>query len=73
MSHICHWQGCKTAVPPKLFMCAKHWFMLPHGLRRQIWATYRAGQEIDKRPSAEYMAAAEAVQEWIRSEKVALT
>jgi hypothetical protein len=38
-------------------MCARHWRMVPKHIQREIWATYRPGQEIDKRPSAEYMAA----------------
>ena len=40
-------------------MCKRHWFMLPKALRDEIWRTYRPGQEIDKNPSAEYMAAFE--------------
>jgi hypothetical protein len=31
--------------------------MVPSDIKREIWRTYRPGQEIDKRPSAEYMAA----------------
>jgi hypothetical protein len=31
--------------------------MLPKRLRDRIWATYRPGQERDKRPSPEYMEA----------------
>jgi len=38
-------------------MCAQHWFMLPQSIRDEVWKTYRPGQEIDKRPSAAYMAA----------------
>lgn len=41
--------------------------MLPKILRDKIWNTYRRGQEIDKRPSEEYLSAAEEVQEWIRN------
>lgn len=44
--------------------CKTHWFRLPSRLRSRIWATYRPGQEVDKRPSAEYLSAAAAVQEW---------
>lgn len=45
--------------------CKAHWFTLPKVLRDRIWATYRRGQEITKRPSAEYIQAAKDVQEWI--------
>jgi hypothetical protein len=65
MTHHCHWPGCPKAVPPKLWGCREHWFRLPAHLRKRIWATYQPGQEITKTPSAEYLAAAHAVQEWI--------
>ncbi len=65
MKHLCHWPGCEIEVPPKLWGCSKHWFSLPVGLRRAIWATYRPGQEITKDPSPEYIAAAREVREWI--------
>lgn len=65
--HFCHWIDCRQQVPPKLFMCRAHWFALPASLRSAIWRTYRPGQEQDKRPSPEYIAAAKAVQEWIKS------
>lgn len=45
--------------------CKGHWFALPKHLRDRIWATYRRGQEVTKRPSPEYIEAAIAVQKWI--------
>ena len=65
MSHTCHWPGCSVAVPPKLWGCKEHWFKLPRSLRMKIWAYYRPGQEIDKRVSDEYLAAALEVRAWI--------
>jgi hypothetical protein len=65
IKHTCHWPGCGVEVPPKLWGCKSHWFKLPKQLRDKIWATYRSGQEIDKNPSAEYLAAATEVQKWI--------
>jgi hypothetical protein len=38
-----------------MFMCKKHWFMVPTSLRTQVWATYRIGQEITKTPSKAYV------------------
>lgn len=67
--HTCHWPGCDVVVPPRLWGCAHHWFELPVALRKEIWATYRPGQEITKTPSAEYIAAAKKVQAWIRSQQ----
>lgn len=63
--HHCHWPGCTVEVPPVLWGCKPHWFSLPRHLRDEIWRTYRRGQEITKSPSAEYIAAAKAVQDWI--------
>lgn len=63
--HHCHWPGCNTVVPPKMWGCKNHWFTLPQNLRNAIWNTYRPGQEIDKNPSAEYLKAAGDVQKWI--------
>lgn len=56
MKHSCHARNCGIQVPPKLFMCRKHWFMVPKYLRDSIWATYTPGQESRKRPSAAYLA-----------------
>lgn len=42
------------------------------GLRAKIWATYKPGQEISKTPSAEYLAVAKQVQEWIETYNVEL-
>ncbi len=63
--HTCHWPGCTTEVRPAVWGCKRHWRALPAPLQRLIWATYRPGQEQDKRPSADYIAAARQVQDWI--------
>lgn len=65
--HHCHWPGCGKEVPPAMWGCKEHWFMLPKHLRDLIWDTYVPGQEKTMDPSGEYMEAAEAVQEWIRA------
>lgn len=58
MPHLCHALGCQVAVPPKLLMCRRHWFMVPRELQRGVWAEYRPGQEVDKNPTSEYLLAA---------------
>jgi len=63
--HGCHWPGCREQVPPAMWGCKKHWFMLPKYLRDKVWAAYAPGQEIDFTPSAEYLAVAEEVHQWI--------
>jgi hypothetical protein len=66
MKHTCHWPGCHKEILPKLAMCPTHWFRLPKKLRDLIWATYRPGQEVDKKPSEAYTAAALTVRAWIK-------
>lgn len=38
-----------------MFMCKRHWYMVPKHLRDAIWANYRPGQEVTKDPSSEYL------------------
>jgi hypothetical protein len=64
--HSCHWPGCSQQVPPAMWGCRSHWFMLPKNLRDKIWRTYRPGQEVTMTPSEEYLDAAREVQLWIR-------
>ncbi|MGI9507139.1 MAG: hypothetical protein ACR2RE_29205 [Geminicoccaceae bacterium] len=65
IEHTCHAIGCEKAVPPKMFMCKYHWFMLPKSLRNEIWKAYRPGQEIDKTPSEDYLMAAKEAIIWL--------
>lgn len=67
--HTCHWAGCNTQVPPAMWGCTKHWYMLPRELRSKIWAAYRTGQEKDMRPSESYLKVAQEVQDWITAQK----
>lgn len=55
MKHLCHARNCKVEVDPSMFMCRRHWWMVPGYLRAAIWDNYRPGQEIDKSPSKEYL------------------
>jgi hypothetical protein len=64
-AHTCHWPGCAKQVPPAMWGCKTHWFALPSQLRNLIWRYYRPGQERDMKPSAEYIATAHKVQQWI--------
>lgn len=64
-NHTCHWPGCDAAVPPAMWGCRKHWYALPKALRDKVWRAYRPGQETTKTPSAEYLAVAREVQDWI--------
>jgi hypothetical protein len=68
-NHHCHWTGCTKQVPPAMWGCRKHWFMLPRVLRAKIWRTYKSGQEIDGTPSREYVEASLEVREWIAKQQ----
>lgn len=58
--HVCHAEGCQVQIPPELFMCNLHWWMVPRPLRQQITLSYRPGQCDDKKPSKEWVEAAQA-------------
>lgn len=64
MTHHCHWPGCTVETPPAMWGCRKHWFTLPHSIRSAIWKAYRPGQEVDKKPSREYLEAALHAKKW---------
>lgn len=68
-AHHCHWPGCNAKVPPALWGCRRHWYMLPATLRARIWLHYKPGQEVSKTPSAEYIAVANDVQAWIKRQR----
>lgn len=53
--HHCHAENCDVKVPPKMLMCAKHWRLVSKPLQREVWRHYRPGQEIDKKPTREYL------------------
>lgn len=54
-AHTCHAEACTETVPPRMFMCRRHWFMLPKALRDEIWDEYVPGQESRKDPTPEYI------------------
>lgn len=64
--HECHWPDCPQQVPPAMWGCKKHWFMLPAHIRGAIWAAYSPGQEVTMDPSEAYIRAANEAQQWIR-------
>lgn len=66
VNHRCHWPDCKKQVPPAMWGCSKHWYILPPTLRSKLWAAYRPSQERDKKPSEEYIKVAHEIQEWIK-------
>jgi hypothetical protein len=53
--HTCHATGCDVQVPPRMFLCRKHWFMLEKEWRDAVWAVYVPGQEERMDPTPEYL------------------
>jgi len=47
--------------------CAYHWHQVPPYLRLKIRTYYRPGQEVDKKPSRQYLIAALEVSQWIEN------
>lgn len=66
--HHCHWPGCPQQVPPAIWGCKAHWYMLPLTIRTQIWRAYQPGQEVNGTPSRAYIDAARAAQDWIAAQ-----
>lgn len=48
-----------------MFMCRRHWYMLPKPMRDAIWAAYVPGQEQRKDPADIYLNAAMAAVKWL--------
>ena len=67
--HICHAKGCQVPVPPKLFMCRRHWYQLPLAMRNAIWKVYVPGQEITKQASADYRRVAAEAVAWLSNKE----
>lgn len=63
--HHCHWPGCEKQVTPAMWGCITHWRKLPGDLRSRLWREYEPGQEETSKPSAAYIEAAQAIQQWI--------
>jgi len=59
IAHPCQAIGCSTPIERWKLMCADHWARVPAELQTAVWAAYRHGQEDDKRPSVEYLEAAD--------------
>lgn len=62
--HTCHAMRCEVRVPPAMFMCKRHWYMLPKATRGAVWV-YLPGQEIRMDPSDEYLTVARDAVLWL--------
>lgn len=39
--HRCHAESCHEFVAPHLFMCVKHWAMLPWKIQGRLWKAFK--------------------------------
>lgn len=65
--HTCHATGCEVRVPRAMFMCRRHWFMLPKPMRDAVWAAYVPGQEQRMDPTATYICVTRDAIHWIEN------
>ena len=68
--HKCHAKNCHAAIAPKLLMCRYHWSLVSKPLQSAVLNSYRSGQEKDKLPSREFIAAARAAINYVASKEV---
>lgn len=66
-SHECAVPGCERLIALDRLMCLQHWARLPLRLKRDVWGTYRKGQELDGEISREYLDAVNAAVAYITS------
>lgn len=67
--HTCHARGCEVAVPPRMFMCKRHWYMLPKPMRDAVWDAYVPGQERRMDPTDAYFAVTHDAIEWLAAQE----
>ncbi|MBL9125907.1 MAG: hypothetical protein JNG90_19855 [Planctomycetaceae bacterium] len=56
--HVCPVARCSVLVPNRLLMCPRHWSLVPHRLKREVWKHYVPGQEDTGYQTEAYNAAA---------------
>lgn len=67
-SHTCHWPGCETRIAGAYWACREHWYLIPWGIRQEIWRTYRASQEAAGGPAlTDYALIATEALDWIKA------
>lgn len=69
MGHTCHAIGCTVPVAPRLFMCRRHWYMVPSELRQRLWRVYVSGQEVRKDPTPAYIQVARECQQAVQQKE----
>jgi hypothetical protein len=57
MMNICHANGCATRTPHRLFMCARHWAMVPLTMQNAVWTAYRNAPKGGRARDRDYLSA----------------
>lgn len=47
--HRCPGPACPEQVPASQLACGRHWSVLPEDIRAEVWAAYRADDEVGTR------------------------
>ncbi len=69
MIHTCHANDCAVETPPSMFMCRKHWYMVPQSLQNAVWKAYRDTKGASRGRNRAYCtAAADAVEHVAKQE-----
>lgn len=59
--HKCLASGCKRQVDARYLMCGVHWALVPGDVQREVYAAYRAGQDITTASDVWHKAADKAI------------
>lgn len=69
IEHQCHAYKCGRPVPREMFMCRRHWKMLPGLVKCAVLTNYRPGQCDDLKPSRAYLEAAKRAIAYVRQQE----
>jgi hypothetical protein len=50
----CRAIGCTRTLPPYVFMCRKHWRLVPGDLKREVWRNYTVAKAKGRQLSEEW-------------------
>lgn len=64
-AHHCHANGCSILTEPKLFMCLKHWKMVPALMQKNIWDEYKGTTREERFEKNSYLEACAIAVEYV--------
>lgn len=57
LPHSCHANECSVATEPRMFMCLKHWKMVPAHKQAAVWKAYREAPKPGRARNRAYLTA----------------